>query len=98
MLRSGSDPALASEVESLVARGRSLEILNASVNGSRGFNELKRAVAGISSATLCSNLRHLQRARLLRREVIPSRPPRVEYHLTDRGLRIVAVIEKRAPG
>jgi DNA-binding HxlR family transcriptional regulator len=73
----------------LLARRRVFELLDA-MTTVHGFNELKRAVTGISSATLCDHLRRLQQAELLQRRVIPTRPPRVEYHLTGEGVEVLS--------
>jgi DNA-binding HxlR family transcriptional regulator len=81
----------------LLARRRVFEVLDA-MTTVHGFNELKRTVAGISSATLCDYLRRLQRAELLQRRVIPSRPPRVEYHLTGQGMQVLTHLRQLPTG
>jgi DNA-binding HxlR family transcriptional regulator len=42
---------------------------------------------------LSERLRDLEAAGLIERTVIPSSPPKVEYRLTERGLRLRPVIE-----
>ncbi len=49
------------------------------------FNEMKRAIDGISQRMLTLTLRNLERDGLIRRTVTPSIPPRVDYALTDMG-------------
>lgn len=49
------------------------------------FGELRRALPGISERVLALQLREMETAGLLRREVHPEVPPRVEYSLTDFG-------------
>lgn len=51
----------------------------------RRFNELRRAVEGISQRMLTRTLRNLERDGLVSRSVTPSVPPRVDYALTDMG-------------
>jgi DNA-binding HxlR family transcriptional regulator len=52
---------------------------------SYGFNELDRAVEGISRRVLTRTLRTLEADGLISRTVHPTNPPRVEYALTDHG-------------
>lgn len=53
--------------------------------GPRRFNEIKRAIGGISQRMLTLTLRGLERDGLVTRTIFPTIPPRVEYKLTDLG-------------
>lgn len=53
--------------------------------GSRRFNELRRALPGISQRMLTLTLKNLERDGLVSRTVTPSVPPRVDYDLTELG-------------
>ena len=54
-------------------------------NGAIRFNELKRAIGGISQRMLTSTLRGLERDGLVKRTVYPTNPPQVDYALTKLG-------------
>ena len=49
------------------------------------FGELRRLVPDISQRMLTETLRDLQRDGYVHREVFPTKPPSVEYSLTDMG-------------
>jgi DNA-binding HxlR family transcriptional regulator len=54
-------------------------------NGPLRFNELRRAIGGISQRMLTLTLRGLERDGLITRTVFPTIPPRVDYALTPLG-------------
>ena len=60
-------------------------IINELGDGSRRFNELQRAIRGVSQRMLTLTLKNLERDGLVSRAVTPSVPPRVDYALTDLG-------------
>nr|WP_245224339.1 helix-turn-helix domain-containing protein [Rhizobium halophytocola] len=57
------------------------------------FNELKRLVPDISQRMLTQTLRDLQRDGYVARAVFPTKPPSVEYSLTDLGRSLHAALE-----
>ncbi len=57
------------------------------------FNELKRAVDGITQRMLTLTLRSMERDGLVIRKVHPTTPPRVEYALSDLGRSLRAPVE-----
>jgi DNA-binding HxlR family transcriptional regulator len=60
--------------------------------GPRRFNEIKRAVGGISQRMLTLTLRGLERDGLVNRTVFPTIPPRVDYELTQLGRSLCAPV------
>jgi DNA-binding HxlR family transcriptional regulator len=59
------------------------------VTGPKRFNQLRRDVPDISQKMLTQTLRELQRDGLVARKVFDTKPPAVEYRLTDLGQSIV---------
>ncbi|MEU8445793.1 helix-turn-helix domain-containing protein [Streptomyces microflavus] len=56
------------------------------------FGQLRRTVAGISERILTLQLRELEAAGLVHREVHEQVPPKVEYSLTDFGRSLVTAL------
>ncbi|WP_420140913.1 winged helix-turn-helix transcriptional regulator [Sphingomonas sp.] len=52
------------------------------------FNEIKRALSGISQQMLTRTLKSLERDGMVRRTVHATVPPQVEYALTDLGFSL----------
>ena len=71
----------------------SVLIVMALCPGPRRFNDLKRAITGISQRMLTLTLRSMERDGLITREVFPTTPPRVEYALTDLGRSLRGPVE-----
>lgn len=57
------------------------------------FGELSRKVPQVTQANLTKELRMLEEAGLVHREVYREIPPKVEYSLTDIGVKFLPVIE-----
>ena len=57
-----------------------------------GFNELQRAIVGISQKVLSSNLKEMEKAGLVTRTVIPETPIRTEYALSEVGESLMPII------
>lgn len=53
------------------------------------FSEIRRAIPDISKRMLTQTLRDLERDGLIARRVFPTKPPSVEYSLTDLGLSLL---------
>ncbi|SFF17858.1 DNA-binding transcriptional regulator, HxlR family [Paenibacillus catalpae] len=57
------------------------------------FGELQRLVPGISKAILTSQLRELEKDRMINRKVYQEVPPKVEYSLTEAGEQFIPILE-----
>ena len=66
------------------------------LRGPKRFNELQVCMGNISSKTLTQRLRMLDELGFVQRKAFLEIPPRVEYHLTDKGQEfgeVIAAIE-----
>ena len=88
-------PEEVARVADLLGRRWMLAILWASAEeGAVRFNEFKQALEGIPPRTLALRLVELEDAGVLERRVLPdTRPPRVEYQLTQAGRRLGALVD-----
>jgi DNA-binding HxlR family transcriptional regulator len=72
----------------------SVLIVMALRGGPRRFNEIKRDVGTISQRMLTLTLKGMERDGLVRRTVLPSKPPRVDYELTRLGHSLREPVER----
>ena len=57
------------------------------------FNELQKLLGSITTKTLTNQLRELEEQKIIRRNVYPEVPPKVEYSLTELGESIILVLK-----
>lgn len=62
-----------------------LILITLEVNGTMRFHEIQKSIDDISQRMLTVTLRALETDGLIARIVYAEVPPRVEYHLTERG-------------
>jgi DNA-binding HxlR family transcriptional regulator len=67
-------------------------ILHRLMGESRRFGELKRTIPRITQRMLTTQLRELERDKLVTRKVFAQIPPKVEYSLTTRGRSLKSVL------
>lgn len=67
-------------------------ILHTLADGTKRFNQIQREI-DITQATLSNQLKTLESEGLVSRTVYPEVPPRVEYSLTDIGVRFKPVLD-----
>ena len=77
----------------LLERRFALSILYASDEGAVRFNEFRQALGPVPPRTLAVRLTELAEAGILERRVLDTRPPGVEYRITERGRELAAVVQ-----
>lgn len=55
------------------------------LHGARRFQDLQESLAGVAPNTLSARLKDLEGHGLIARRLYSEHPPRLEYHLTDKG-------------
>ena len=85
-------PEQVRRVTDLLERRWTISILYVSHEGAVRFNEFQQALGTIPPATLAQRLADLEKAGVLERAVIDSRPPLVEYRLTERGRQLRSLV------
>lgn len=60
---------------------------------SRRFCDLQTEAGGVNPRTLSARLDGLEKAGIVKREVFPEVPPRVEYSLTSKGQDLLPVLQ-----
>ena len=86
------------EAVELIGRRWSGAILRSMLSGAQRFSEIGAPNPGLSDRLLSERLKEFESAGLAERTVIPDTPVRVEYRLTDRGGRGIAVGRARGGG
>lgn len=71
-------------------------VLHELAGGTLRFTEVRKRIADISPRMLAQTLRRLEQDGLVRREVFPTVPPRVDYALTALGSSFFERIEMLA--
>jgi DNA-binding HxlR family transcriptional regulator len=84
--------AVESTLEVIGGRWKVL-ILRELLQGVRRFNELHRALHGITQKMLTQQLRELEEDGIIHREVYLQVPPKVEYSLTETGRTLKPILD-----
>ena len=62
------------------------------LKGPQRFQDLQDSLAGAAPNTLSARLKTLEKQGLIERKLYSEHPPRLEYHLTDRGRSLGPVL------
>jgi DNA-binding HxlR family transcriptional regulator len=80
------------ETATLLERRWTLATIYACASGATRFNEFRQSLPGVSPTTLSERLDQLEKAGVVRRTLVPGRPPHTEYALTDRGVQLARAV------
>ncbi|WP_331774585.1 winged helix-turn-helix transcriptional regulator [Sulfurospirillum sp. 1612] len=63
-------------------------------DGTLRYGALRKKLGNITQKMLTQTLRELERDKLISRKVYPIVPPKVEYTLTERGLKLIPIFKQ----
>jgi DNA-binding HxlR family transcriptional regulator len=63
------------------------------LQGPRRFQDFQESLAGVAPNTLSARLKVMEEQGLISRRVYSDHPPRLEYHLTDKGKSLGPVLK-----
>ncbi|AZV50069.1 MULTISPECIES: catDE operon transcriptional regulator CatR [Bacillus] len=62
------------------------------LNGQQRFSEIEAALPNLSGRVLSERLKELELEGVVKRDVIPETPVRIEYSLTDKGMALAPIL------
>ena len=80
----------------LIGKRWNPQVVRALQTGSARFGDIKAAIPHISDALLSDRLKELEAEGIVTRDVTPSTPVLIEYHLTERGRDLTGVMNELA--
>lgn len=92
-LHEGSSLNPADITVQLLAHKWTIPILLELSSGPKRPCDLERKLVGLSAKTLAERLHHMQQNNIITRKSFAQIPPRVEYSLTELGLRLKPVLD-----
>jgi DNA-binding HxlR family transcriptional regulator len=83
--------AVSARLRKIITKRRTLEILIPLCCSTKlvRYKQFKKTLKGVSSKTLASRLKKLEKGGILDRQTYNEIPPRVEYRLTGKGQELV---------
>src|SRR5690554_4188806 len=79
-------------LEILVGKWKPVILFHLFGKGTMRFNELQKAMPNISKRILTLQLRELEYNDIVHREIYPQIPPKVEYSITEYGLKLTPLL------
>lgn len=69
-------------------------IIRVLLNGSKRFSDISSMIPQLSDKILAERFRELEAAGIIKRNVYPETPVRIEYQLTEKGLALKPVMDE----
>lgn len=63
------------------------------LHGPRRYQDFQESLAGLAPNTLCARLKDLEASGPVERKLYSEHPPRLEYHLTEKGKSLGPVVK-----
>ena len=63
------------------------------LHGPRRFQDFQQSLSGVAPNTLSARLKTLETQGVLTRRLYSEHPPRLEYHLTEKGMSLGSVLK-----
>jgi DNA-binding HxlR family transcriptional regulator len=89
----GGECSLIEGVMGILGRAWAGAVIQAILGGNERFNDIARAIPGVTDGMLSARLRELCAHELLERVVAPGPPVTVTYRLTDAGRDVAPVLD-----
>lgn len=77
----------------LIGRRWTGAIIRAMLEGAKHFSELTASIPGLSDRLVSVRLKELESEGIVERVVIPDKPVRIEYLLTEKGKALQSVVD-----
>jgi len=78
----------------LIGKRWNPQVVRALQSGATRFGDIRGAIPQISDALLSDRLKELEAQGIVTRDVTPSTPVLIEYHLTERGRDLTKVMDE----
>ncbi|MDF2519417.1 MAG: HxlR family transcriptional regulator [Clostridia bacterium] len=69
-------------------------IIRVLLAGPKRFSDISNMIPQLSDKILADRFKELEAAGIIKRDVFPETPVRIEYHLTEKGLALKPVMEE----
>ena len=63
------------------------------LHGARRYQDFQESLTGLAPNTLSARLKSLEGHKLIERKLYSEHPPRLEYHLTDKGRSLGPIVK-----